>query len=323
MKAHWMARPVLVACAVSSAIFLILFLIIFPVGDWWKLQRLGHVPEEVSRATREGENLWRIAEWTTWWGKPLDPEKFWKGRVIWNDSSALDAANRRGRAYPPIPEHVSNLNEFHIRSRPQKDLVPSRWGGGLDSGPVVPFHFTEAEDAYWNWFWRTKPKPPEILQREQMQATESMLGTRAFLIDQRTHQVEIRPISNLVLKKTEQEPGVPAEHTEQALFWVYAMKKRGEYTNEKKRLEKVANDLKESELKRFLSHQFINPEFIAEPLTDEQVKAANAWKIAYLQRLREEKVDDDSYIQAYIKAWNLSPAEVFPNDQKSNNPSIQ
>jgi hypothetical protein len=50
---------------------------------------------------------------------------------------------------------------------------------------------------------------------------------------------------------------------------------------------------------------------IARPLTDAQMKAANAWKIAYLQRLRREKTDE-SYINAYLKAWNLSPAEVFP-----------
>jgi hypothetical protein len=34
------------------------------------------------------------------------------------------------------------------------------------------------------------------------------------------------------------------------------------------------------------------------------------WKIAYLQRLRKEKTDE-SYINAYLKAWNLSPAEAF------------
>jgi hypothetical protein len=55
--------------------------------------------------------------------------------------------------------------------------------------------------------------------------------------------------------------------------------------------------------------------YITGPLANEQVKAANAWKIAYLQRLRREKVDL-SYIVAYLKAWNLSSAEVFPQDKQ-------
>src|SRR5438874_3801368 len=98
-----MKRPLLVSTLVASAIFCALLVAVLPVGRWWELQRLGHVPEGTTRATREGESDWRIAEWTTWWGKPIDPKEFWKNRVIWNDVSALDAAERRGRGYPPIP----------------------------------------------------------------------------------------------------------------------------------------------------------------------------------------------------------------------------
>jgi hypothetical protein len=49
---------------------------------------------------------------------------------------------------------------------------------------------------------------------------------------------------------------------------------------------------------------------ITQPLSDEQLKAANAWKVAYLRRLRREETDG-SYIQAYLQAWNLSAGEVF------------
>jgi hypothetical protein len=54
----------------------------------------------------------------------------------------------------------------------------------------------------------------------------------------------------------------------------------------------------------------VDPSYIIQPLTHEQLKAANAWKIGYLQRLRRENVDE-SYINAYLKAWNLSATEVF------------
>jgi hypothetical protein len=49
---------------------------------------------------------------------------------------------------------------------------------------------------------------------------------------------------------------------------------------------------------------------ITDPLAPDQVAAANAWKIAYLQRLRKENTDE-SYISAYLTAWKLSATEVF------------
>lgn len=58
----------------------------------------------------------------------------------------------------------------------------------------------------------------------------------------------------------------------------------------------------------------VDRKLITEPLMEDQLRAANAWKVAYLQRLRREKVDE-SYINAYLKAWSLSAAEVFPEDK--------
>jgi hypothetical protein len=45
-------------------------------------------------------------------------------------------------------------------------------------------------------------------------------------------------------------------------------------------------------------------------MTAKEVKTTNAWKLAYLQRLRGENTDE-SYINAYLQAWNLSASEVF------------
>ncbi len=60
----------------------------------------------------------------------------------------------------------------------------------------------------------------------------------------------------------------------------------------------------------FMNNLVVEPKFITDPLTADQIEAACAWKIAYLQRLRSEKVDQ-SYINAYLKAWKLSPEQVF------------
>jgi len=60
----------------------------------------------------------------------------------------------------------------------------------------------------------------------------------------------------------------------------------------------------------YLARLWVDPKLITQPLTDEQLKAAAAWKIAYVQRLRKEN-SDTSYISAYLQVWNLSAADVF------------
>ena len=242
------------------------FLASLPVGRWWQFQRLGQVPESVSRSERPGSSDWRVAEWTTWWGKPLDPVKFWQGRVIWNDESAREAAHRFGRAYPPIPEHMTNLVAgFPLGSRSHADVVPDPWSGGPDGGRVAPFHYTDAEHAYWNWFWRKQPKPPATLEREQHQVANTILQMRQPLL----FNVHVR---------------IPER--------------------ERARLE---------EMERNRARDIGLP---PEALTEEalQIRSTNAWKVAYLQRLRREKVDE-SYIHAYLKAWSIPPAEVFTEDK--------
>ena len=58
---------------------------------------------EVGFQNSDAIHNWKLAEQTTWWGKRLDPEVFWSNRVVWNDKSAEDAAQRHGRGYPPMP----------------------------------------------------------------------------------------------------------------------------------------------------------------------------------------------------------------------------
>jgi hypothetical protein len=275
---------------------------VLPKGRWGQLQRLGQVPEGAAYPI---DADWRIAASTTWWGKPLDPKAFWKGRVIWDDSSAEAAAHRHGREFPPIPVHVPNLvKDFPLSSRSHKDIVPGPFSMGIDSGPVIPFHSTDAENAYWNWFWRTKPKPPATLEREQLEVAERSLPERTG--------------SDAVGKRRAEEVGVPAEAmTDEALFWAYVMKQRQEYAKEPARaadLQSRAPNFAERSAARFLEGSAVDKKFITGPLTDDQIKAANSWKIAYLQRLRQQKVDE-SYIGAYLEAWNLSPADAFPKSK--------
>ena len=293
-----------------------------PLTHWWELQRLGHVPEYANRSTREGEDEWRLAESTTWWGKPLDPRLFWQGRVVWNDASAQDAARRRGRGYPPIPAHLTNLAAgYPMVSRASADIVPSPWSGGLDGGRVTPFHITEAESSYWNWFWRTQPKPPAALEREQFDVAERILGTRKPMsIQGRNIRARTaRDIASIekTAKSRAREIGVPEEAlTEDALFWAYEMRKRRDYAEEQKKaaLWRPRDDrLAERFIDRFLGQLVVDVKFVKDPLTEEQIKAGNAWKFSYLQRLRRGKTDD-SYINAYLDAWKLDRTQVLQEE---------
>ena len=47
---------------------------------------------------------------------------------------------------------------------------------------------------------------------------------------------------------------------------------------------------------------------VSEP-SDEEIRVTTGWRIEYLRRLRREGTDE-SYIEAYKKAWNLSENDL-------------
>ena len=278
---------------------------------FWQLQVRGSVAENTMIPFGFD---WRVAPQTWWWGRPLDPKKFWAGRIIWNDWSAQHDAMRYGREYPPIPTHVPNLVAgFPLSSRSHVDRANSSMGLP-DSGPSIPTHFTDAEHAYWAWFWRTKPNPPSILEdkifsvaqdylcsRQPADAASDNLGARS--------QLCLRAESEVWLKRRAREIGVPEEvMTDEALFWAYVMKQRSDYERwkkeDKERQSRGALPAGLAEA-RVLSGCKVEAKLITEPLTKAQLEVANAWRIAYLQRLLFEGVNI-SYIQAYMSAWQIS-----------------
>ncbi len=304
-----MKHPVPATVLLTGGICLVLLLLFLPTGRWWHLQRLGQVPSDAPYPT---DADWSIAPWTTWWGKQLDPKAFWKGRPVWCDDSARMAAHRRGRAYPPIPTHLTNLIAgFPLRSRSQKDYVPGPFSNGIEGGPVIPLHSTDAEQAYWTWFWMTKPKPPEVMEREQFDVARRILDGRRPLV---IRGEDLRREANSSRHRSEMEAsektqaGLPAEAlSEDALLWSYVMKQRQEYAS----LQRAFG----SHIPASVSERWaVDGRLITNDLSEVQVSASKFWKIAYLQRMCREKLDQ-SYIQAYLKAWNLSSTEVFHESQ--------
>ena len=251
------------------------------------LEQNGEVPEDADSLD------WLLAEQTSWWGKPIDAKKFWANRPLWSDFATKRAARRHGRFYPPIPYGDPSLSAYPYDE--------GRQGGGLDS----PQHFVSSseEQAFWTAFYMTHPSPPDVIEMEQNKAAKRyfLYKTDQFKISAKDKAYMQSSIRNNPLKSN-----LPPEaFTEEALFWVYDQQQRAEY----QRLLGYRNT-NGIIFKDFMSRVAIDPKYLTEPISSEQSKAADAWKVAYLQRLRREKADEQ-YIQAYLKAWNLSAADVF------------
>jgi hypothetical protein len=253
------------------------------------LERNGIVPDDADGVD------WQLAQQTSWWGKPIDAKEFWKDRTLWRNRSAQKDAMRRGRMYPPVP-----LNDEGFAGYSDEDVA-----GPLAAvdGPSLSLHRTERESAFWNHFDLTHPMYPEEIDREQRRVaakyhrTLKLVNLNSNDVDQVKTTLRSEPMTR----------NYPAEaFTEEALFWAYVLEAREEYTGQIAPFIAV----KPSVATNWLGRQPFDPKLVAEPLTEEQLKTANAWKISYLQRLRREKVDE-SYINAYLKAWNLTPTQVF------------
>lgn len=258
------------------------------------LERLGLVPEEADNKD------WRLARKTSWWGKQLDPKEFWKGRTLWADSSAQMAAHRHGRLYPPIPDGETR---FDYRSGTDQTTGPDP--DGLDMG----LRFNDRESVFWDEFSKTHPRPSEQITKAQGDLANEIVGSHYYFDNGnplRTTPARLKAM-DVSARQEVQALGYPPEaFTDEALHWNYILEQRAQYEQQYTRTG-TENTLSSS---NFLAKVWVEPNLITQPLSDEQLKAANAWKMAYLQRLRREQTDE-SYINAYLQAWNLSADDVF------------
>jgi len=253
------------------------------------LEHCGEVPEDADYVD------WHLSEKTSWWGKPLNPKDFWKGLVVWNDKVADRKARRHGRAFPPIPGSNAKYLEFS-----DQDQICSV--GGVESD-VFDFHGSDRENAFWNDFFKSEPKPADELNREILKAAKMYFHTRSTLkLD--SAGVDFYRSS----AKADGKPGnyPPEEFTDDALFWTYVLEQRAEYESYLS-MRLTTNDLVVVE---FFGTLKVDRQYITDPLSSDQIKAAKAWKIAYLSRLKKQGIDT-FYINAYMEAWNLTSNEVF------------
>ena len=255
--------------------------------EW--LERRKIVPEDAD------DKDWQLAKRTSWWGKPIDANEFWKGRTLWNDRAAQRNAMRHGRRYPPIP---SGHTEFV--DRPLKDIELTM--AAVD-GPSMSLYGNYREHAFWAHFDKTHPMYPEEIEREQSRVASDYCSAHKLSnlnsndIERYKESLRTGPLSR----------NYPAEaFTENALYWVYVIKQHPAYSTQIAPFAAARPSVGSN----WLGRLSLDPKLITEPLTEGQIKAANAWKFAYLQRLRREK-EDEAYINAYLTAWKLTAAEVF------------
>jgi hypothetical protein len=269
------------AVALGLVLWIVVYLVIlyfvkpglFTVMEW-----KGEVPPNGTY------NDWQLAQSTTWWGQPLDPKKFWKDRVLWCDGKAVADAQRHGRLYPPMPYEDSSLSPY-----PDDEGIHEP---GVIDGANIAFASSSKEAGFWDKFGKTHPRPPAELEQKQ-------IDVESEIIESQRDPIPAARKSDYqnVLKKGAMEMGYPPEEFEtEALFWAGLI-----------HLHKGIDELAEAGQKPV-------SDSISLTLTNrrpsaEQIKRANAWKIAYLQRLRRENTDQQ-YIQAYLKAWNIHASEL-------------
>ena len=261
----------------------------------FELERSGRVPDGANGRT------WRACESTFWWGKRLDPDAFWSNRVVWLSREVEIAANRQGRLFPPIP---SGDNRFSERS--DRDHAPLVTWDGI----IRAYHSSERESAYWDWFGKHMPRPPDTIDRVLERAVDEWMSIKNWKPSQPAGlKIPPTPKEERLswMAKEYINQGFPKEaFSSGVLDWEYVRYKR------KERIA-VAQEPDESwrktSLNRFDKTLVCSKSLVVSEPSDEEIRVTNGWRIEYLRRLRREGTDE-SYIEAYKKAWNLSEDDL-------------
>lgn len=255
-----------------------------------ELEQAGELPPTASPLDRQ------VARNTSWWGKPLDPKTFWKNKAIWLDTEARVAAHRHGRQFPPIP-----FGETQFSSYSENDIADE---STASEGESSAYHSNERERAFWFDFVRKHPLPPEDLEQKQVEVEGGLLSSQNW-----TNFSAVRPntikIYQNSLKDDAIKEGFPPEALtdDDTLYWSYVVYQNRKYKNDIQTMPLPTANILAKKTR-------VDLNLITNSLSTDQIKKANSWKIPNLRRLKGQNVDQ-SYINAYMQAWNLSSNEVF------------
>ncbi len=241
-------------------------------------------------------------ETNVWWGKPLNPSEFWKGRTVWLDVQCFTALRQRGRTRPPpaFDDAFLSLSNY------------CAWVA--DGSPKALTNICEAECNWWDRWTGLLPRTPDdIAWWHARQAQEYMSrkaspeaaagDTRSALLKRATSELE--DWQNRMAERALSE-GWPLEALDdQALYWAYVRAKRIAYAEEcgiAKRIEDEERKL--AFLAKFRESLSVDFDVVGRPVTEAENKLADEWKRRYVRRLVREETDR-TYIESYCTTWGL------------------
>jgi hypothetical protein len=183
-------------------------------------------------------------------------------------------------------------------------------GEASAEGPIIQYHDTNREGAFWDRFGREHPQPPGDLAKKQQEEAEWLARARDDL-EQRGNPGRLTKASLAEMQQSRLQElvdlGYPAEaFSDDALRAAYLAEMTAAYQSALA-AEQSGNALP---MKKFKRNARLDINTVTQTMTEADSLALNAWKIAYLRRLRAQKTDE-SYITAYLQAWGLDAAAVF------------
>ncbi|MEI6564060.1 MAG: hypothetical protein WCO42_07125 [bacterium] len=256
-----------------------------------ELEKLGHLPNE------PWTDELRLAEKTSWWGKPIDPAVFWKNRPVWYDP--VDRyAHDRGRQCPPIPFYDSALRQCSTQ-----DWQSS--GCATPEGYTPRYVNNDYEQNFWAKWSRFLPQPPYLIENAQLGQAKLMMSvenrSRIPLNQQRGRGITARDVEEYwqTVGGMAKSDGCPPEAFERrAIYTIFVLNQYGK--------QETTRPASIEQWRGIVPDEYLNASKV------QLIEMHKEWQRAYVERLGKELPKHpqlapfaDRYIKAYKEAWGL------------------
>lgn len=256
--------------------------------------------QELEGMAQLPRNAWpeeeKLAESTSWWGKPLDPKEYWRNRPLWIDAETSWSANARGRLHPPIPFDDQEMLEL-----PAED-TRKRGYAGIE-GYTPAYVSNPRERNFWAKWYSRLPQPPQKIDVDRLRAAQLIMSieSRSRQPKQRGQPTTAADVTRYweTVGRSAISDGGPPEAFERSCIYVAFI--LNVYT---KQGSSASNEL--NNWRGIIPNEYLDA---SEAKLREMDKA---WKHAYINRLKNELSQHpqlapfvDEYIKAYSEAWTL------------------
>ena len=257
-----------------------------------ELEKLGHLPNE------PWPDEERLAEKTTWWGKPINPAVFWRDRPVWKDRDVSWAANSRGRQCPPIPFDDPDMSKF-----PTND-TQNKGSAGVE-GYTPAYVENLRERNFWAKWYYMLPQPPYLIENAQFSQAEIMMSaenrSRIPLDQQRGRGITARDVDEYwqtVGGKAKSDGCPPEAFERRAIYATFVLNQYGKQEN--------TRPASIEQWRGIVPDEYLNASKV------QLIEMHKEWQRAYVERLGKELPKHpqlapfaDRYIKAYKEAWGL------------------